>query len=335
MEGQPANEGVDTSDEVWEQLTAPIAVTYAQRAASLKQLVHYTNFSTLKGIVERQELWFSPIAGMNDWDEVKRGKRLLENISSKDSPLRGCFDRIRSWNEDVWRKLDAAYKSRIEVDFFDTFVSCWSECDLQAESHDNLAMWRGYAADGNGVAIVIDPMSFKMGTSSSDVVACPVFYETESQFQERACLAFNAYADALIALDPATREQNSFHVEAAFAELCFYLAVTHKHPGFALEKEWRFVWRRYLDFDGAMTPRVRAEVTKRGMFEYFCLPIDDLHKLTPASPKLSEIIVGVMVGPTDDVLLKLSAVKTLLRKAGFDASRTVTTISEIPYRSFS
>lgn len=334
MEKSPESSETE-SDEVWAQLTAPASVSFTDRASSLKQLVHYTNFATLKGIIQNRELWFSPVAGMNDWDEVQRGKRLLEKLSQQGAPLRVCFDRIRSVDNELWQRLDELYRTRLHQDLRDTFISCWSECDLLAKSHDNLAMWRGYASDGNGVAIVIDPIALQIGSPyMSDIVACPVFYETESQFEARACRAFTAYADALLAMDSEKRVRNGFQVEMAFAEICFHLAVTHKHPAFALEREWRFVWRRHLD-DGSLSKRVRPELTKRGLFEFFCLSIDDLGKVAPVSPKIFEIIKSVMIGPTDDVFLKMQAVRRLLAMHEFTGVANIVDVSDIPYRSFS
>lgn len=323
----------DDAESVWYALNAPSLELTRSRGANLKLLAHYTSFAALKGIVEHNELWFSPVASMNDWDEIRRGKRLLMQLSEEGAPLDRCFSEIRSVNGHIWDRLNAAFAGRLETDFDHTFVSCWTEAEKLADV-DELAMWRGYGGDGNGVAIVIDPVAAGFGSETGgEIISCAVEYETPKEFSDRSCAVLEGFWQRLQKLDERLVQEQFHVVESAFAELCFYLAVTHKHPGFKLEREWRLVWRRHLDVDGVLAPLVRSEVSSRGLYEYLCLPLEDNPHVLPTPIDPHQLVRAVLIGPTEDAASKAQAVRQLLYRAGFDPQLTTVSTSAIPYRS--
>lgn len=323
------------ADQVWDQLTHPTQVGFLERASELLRLIHYTTFPTLEGIVSNRELWFSPIAMMNDFAEVTGGKQLLERLSRRGGPLHPVMEEIKAFDQSLWEKFNAAYQNTASSDLYDTFVSCWSAPDPVTLNHDNLTMWRGYASEGNGVAIVIDPVQLSLDEDfRSSIITRPVFYETEKKFAERADKRMRHFLKNLRRLDRDLIKRHEFHVVQAFAELCFNLAITHKHEGFSAEREWRFIWRRHRSDDAYLDSCVKPRNTARGMLEYLCLPLKTNPSLGPSDFDLSKIVVEVMVGPTDDAVLKSQAVRSLLKQNGFDLGATKVTISQIPYRSF-
>lgn len=323
------------ADQVWDQLTHPTQLGFLERASELSRLVHYTTFPTLQGIISNRELWFSPIAMMNDFAEVASGKQLLEQLSRRGGPLHPMMEEIRSFDQTLWEKFNAAYQNTASADLYETFVSCWSAPDPNTLNHDNLTMWRGYASEGNGVAIVIDPLHLSLdGDFRSDIITRPVFYEAELQFAERAEKRMRHFLENLPQLDKHLIERHEFHVVQAFAELCFNLAVTHKHEGFSAEREWRFIWRRHRSNDEFLNSCVKPQNTARGMLEYLCLPLKENPSLGPSDFDLSKLVTEIMIGPTGDARLKAQAVRSLLNHNGFDLNKTKVTISQIPYRSF-
>lgn len=323
----------EETDLIWSELTAPAVAAFTERMHELTGLVHYTSFSALEGILDKEEIWFSPAMAMNDFEEVVRGKRLLEEFSSKDGPLEKVISDIFQVDGALGKLLNDAYVANKEGDLFDTFVSCWSTSEIGSRQHDNLAMWRGYAAEGNGAAIVIDPTALGLDSPfQSEIIACPVYYETEDQFAERANRTLAHFLRNLQNLNPELVKKHSDYAANAFSEICFHLAITHKHPGFVQEREWRFVWRRHKDVDGRLSSYVQSRVGARGLYEYFCFPIRTDPQVSPAELKIQNIIREVMIGPTEDAYLKKLAVDNLLRSKGFDLERTKVTISDIPFR---
>ena len=324
----------EESDLVWNTLIEPATTAFIERMGELNGLVHYTTFAALEGIIRNEEVWFSSVAAMNDFDEVAKGKRLLETLASDGSSLNQVVSEIFGIDEIVGPQFNESYKANWGGDLFDTFVTCWSTCELDGNIHDNLSMWRGYAADGNGAAIVIDPVQLGLAELfSSRIVACPVFYESEAEFEARAKRAFEHFLANLRCLDSELLRKHSEYVTNAFAEICFHLSITHKHPGFRAEKEWRFVWRRHQDGDGRLAKYVHARNGARGMYEYFCFPLKPDPEVSTAEMDIRKIIREIMIGPTDDAYLKSRATRSLLERASFDLDKTKVTISEIPFRS--
>lgn len=323
------------SDYVWETLISASTQSFRERGPTVPALVHYTSFPTLQGIITNNEVWFSPVMGMNDYNEVAAGRELLVTLSANDGPLSDVFGKIREFDEQLLSEFNTEFQRTAESDLFDTFVSCWSECDPKLRTHDNLTMWRGYAVDGNGVAVVIDPIKLGLNEEfTSEIIICPVYYESESEFADRANARFSRFLDDLGKLERDVIDRNRPYVVNAFVELCFHLAITHKHPGFKAEREWRFVWRRHRNGDDSLLELVQSKATPRGMFEYFCLPLEPNPSLGPSTFDVRELITEIMIGPTDDAYLKRRAVERILTQKGFNRETTAITQSLIPYRSF-
>lgn len=230
----------EESELVWDALTEPTHVPFIERMHELKGLVHYTSFAALEGMICNEEIWFSQVMAMNDFDEIIKGKRLLEEMSMEGQPLEGVISKILKIDQELGQRFNEAYRANKNEDLFNTFVSCWSACELEQEIHDNLTMWRGSAFDGNGAAIVIDPIALGLDKLyASQIVAYPVFYETDEQFAERANKTLRHFLKNFAELDRNLINRHSVYAADAFAEICFHLAITHKHPGFHMEKEWR------------------------------------------------------------------------------------------------
>lgn len=325
----------DESDAIWNALIAYEEQTFRARASGISSLVHYTSFAGLKGILDTEELWFSSASTTNDFQEISRGKSMLERMSAAEGqPLFDIIKSIRDLNPDVWDALNDNYKCRHFGDLFHTYISCWSECDFAKWTHDNLTMWRGYAADGNGVAIVIDALKLVSGaTMPSEVVMCPVFYESEVEFALRAQAAFKLFREGMLT----HRDQipNNIALTAnAFGEICFYLAVTHKHWGFAPEREWRFAWSKHRDpSDEGLRRHLRPALANGDLVEKFCLPIRSDPAISQAEISIRDLLQSVMVGPCPDIVLKRDAVVSLLKSKGLLNAEQLVAFTEIPYRS--
>ena len=238
---------------------------------------------------------------------------------------------IRQQFPDFFGQLDRDFTRRLAADRDHTFISCWSECDELARTHDDLTMWRAYGGDGNGVAIVVDPASFLGDDGAPNaILACPVYYEDERSFLARAANYFQAFAINYMFMAADERDAYPDLCVEAFSELCFYLAVTHKHPAFASEKEWRFVWRRSPGSEPDMEKLVKPCTTPQGLFEKLCLPLDGTY--TNSSINLS-VVRSVMIGPCEDAQAKERAVRNLFGAAGLNEGEFLIGHSEIPYRT--
>lgn len=324
----------DLNQAVWQKLIEPIAAQVRGKATALDKLVHYTSFGALKSIVENREIWFSSADTMNDFQELRHGKAVVQEVAHlADSTIRNIFQTLKDRYPSHFQDVDDIFKRKFVNDPYDSFISCWSQANIDNQSHDDLTMWRSYAADGNGVAIVIDPATMQLGsTDMSDIVFWPVYYESDADLVARSERAFDQFANILDGLTEREKGAPPRLFAEAFNELLYFLTASHKHHAFAPEREWRFIWRRD-DRSAEYYQHLKPQMGPNGLYEYFCLPIKDDPNLTKGKLNLPDIVVEVMIGPTNDKPHKHLAVRNLLARNGFDLNKTAVTVSAVPYRS--
>ncbi len=166
----------------------------------------------------------------------------------------------------------------------------------------------------------------------SEIIACPVFHETEEAFAARAAQAFESYFLALARWGAQANDHHDLAADA-FAELCFYLAVTHKHPGFFAEREWRFAWRKTRHVQSSLQSHLRPCLISGSLVERFCFPIRPHADVSPAELDIRRVISSIMIGPCDDQYLKRLAVMNLMTSRGFSEVAEKVTGSTIPFRA--
>jgi hypothetical protein len=121
-------------------------------------LAHYTSVAVLEKIISNNEVWFSHPSNMNDheemWFGINQGVKIVREASA------GSTLTDLAGGADNFNKLSRQYIDFIGV--FDTKVStdvyvfCLSEYDCEKQPDGLLSMWRGYGANGNGVALVFN-----------------------------------------------------------------------------------------------------------------------------------------------------------------------------------
>lgn len=93
----------------------------------------YAAQETFLKMLESQELWFSDIRMMNDWDEYSAGHRIVSRIISDEYPEK--IDIARKISP---KKMDPRFRILI--------------CSFSSDG-DCLSMWRGYGDNGEGASI--------------------------------------------------------------------------------------------------------------------------------------------------------------------------------------
>ena len=76
-----------------------------------------------------------------------------------------------------------------------TFVFCFSEHDTN-HSNGLLSMWRGYGANGQGVALIIDPKSIELSIPPFDIVK--IKYLSDEQRKLKLEKIFNNFFEEFI-----------------------------------------------------------------------------------------------------------------------------------------
>mgnify|MGYP000455464608 CR=1 FL=1 len=102
---------------------------------------HYCSVEVFKSIIENRKLWLASSTNTNDSMENSIvSRKLFETMSDEED-----YEKYTS----IFSEFDEIYK-KLHVN---TYISCFSM------NRDLLSQWRGYADDGNGIAIGFDKKS--------------------------------------------------------------------------------------------------------------------------------------------------------------------------------
>lgn len=297
-------------------------------------ICHYTSFAGLKGIIESNSIWLTPLSFMNDYSEFMKGHH---SIHSQIIPKYiGAID--PSENKDFVTALRRAaddFASQAFNEYFNTYISCWSQCEILGDSNsvDALAMWRGYAADGNGVAIVIDVDATGISPKDeSDIRLLKVQYEGDEALEKRTFRCLNIFFQ-LIKSEIILSKTSISELFDCIKSIYQTIALTHKVVEFQEEREWRLIMTSDTAnilsgaekvFKGLLQDRDARPIVK--------LNLDGQKSIIPKPVFLKDIVSHIMIGPCSWEIMhsRKLAIEHFLRENGFLKTKVLT--SKIPYR---
>lgn len=290
-------------------------------------LAHYTSIGALEAILRNNEFWFSNPLYMNDLEEVRFGINEGVNAFLSSSALEdACGTKERAA---LLRHNFSFYHQRFDSEHvIDTYVFCLSEHD--PADHDGLlSMWRGYAANGNGAAIVFDTGKLTPRDDTPLIIARVDYASTDAR---RLWIAEKIGILARI-LSSSAIPDDKLHVPAfAFFERLKTFAIFTKHPGFREEREWRAVYMPERDLPKAFTDMIGYAITPRGIEPKLKFKVQPLAGFIEDELSLDKIIDRIILGPTlSSPLAQASVAKMLDRIA--PALKARVAASSIPFRA--
>lgn len=107
---------------------------------------HYTGYDAFVSIATKKDLWLTDAGFSNNADELEHGRRFIEKMV-KAQAEGGISPQLRSLANDIAALYAASALSKETPE--SVYVCCF------CESGDLLSQWRGYAANGGGVAIEV------------------------------------------------------------------------------------------------------------------------------------------------------------------------------------
>jgi len=288
-------------------------------------LAHYTSLAALEQIVRSNQFHFSNLLYMNDTEELVSGLARGRDLVRASEKLRESLG-------------DAGAKSCYEAfdDFLDeyspqhvinTYAACFSIHDA-TDQDGSLAMWRGYGANGNGVAIVLRAAALESTDATSPFWMSRIGYWSAKEWAERAerfLDRFSVWLQEAQLLDPRAAAQTLF-------EWVRCIALFTKHSGFREEREGRIVYLSQRDADGAFASdfsyRLSGDVVKPVLKYGFGVS----RKGERAPVTLETALDRIILGPGLNTPHSLAAIREMLRRLNRPELVSRVLRSEIPYR---
>jgi len=210
-----------------------------------------------------------------------------------------------------------------------TYVFCMSEHDV-SDNDGLLSMWRGYGANGNGVAIVFDTAQINALESSPLIIAKVAYATTEVRMEwlKNVVVKFAA----VLSRSNIPDERLGLAAFSLFERIKLF-ALFSKHHGFKEEREWRVVYMPNRDVGQKLAPMFNYAIGDRGIepkLRFKVLPMDGV---TASDLSLTKIIERIILGPTISSPLAIRTVHRmfdLLNHAGLNPKLRASTI---PFRA--
>lgn len=312
---------------LWERLNSDI--NPAQHFPNITpKLAHYTNLFTAEAIFKGDEFWMSHPFLMNDREELRWG---IENGTDRFFESKAISGAVAS--EDQHRIIIEALQDARDTDgtqhSYDTYIACFSKHD-PGDKDGLLSMWRAYAADGGGVAIVFD--SSKLAEDSdSPLIIAPVEYRSTLQRFTWMDWAIEQTADAIKALGPSADPSDLVRAVRCYYARLRRAALFSKHESFSEEKEWRIVYDPTADESGGKYDQLMGyAITPKGIQPKLKLRLGAKSIGKPLH--LEDVVESIILGPTGGSLIAEHAMRRLCVAAGKPRLASKVFSSSTPYR---
>jgi hypothetical protein len=189
-------------------------------------------------------------------------------------------------------------------------------------------MWRSYANQGHGVALVFNTRAIPDPPQAPLWIA-KVIYKTPA---ERIQMLENGLTQWVNITKAANLPDGQLHL-AAYAAFSFIrgFALVTKHNGFAEEAEWRVVYIPDLDPEKLLVGQFGYHISPRGAEPKLKFKIEPVaHKDAPARLSLANMLEFILLGPSHSSVLAQEAFRRMLPGTGIEPDRVLA--STIPLR---
>jgi hypothetical protein len=273
------------------------------------------------------EVWLSNPLYMNDWEELRFGMNAgAAEFRSHPALIAACHTAEN--HAALLASFDELFNAFDSEHAMDTYVLCLAEHHRDDED-GVLSMWRGYGANGGGVAVVFDAAKLS-AVQSSPFVVSKVEYASQPARLDWIDKKIVALAE-LISKHEQTRENLQLVAHAWIERLKLFSLFT-KHSGFSEEKEWRIVYFNDRDTQRQLAPMQGYAITSRGVEPKLKLKINDLPGALAGTLSLDMLIERIVLGPSISTVLAANSVRRMLALNGRESLASKVVASSIPYR---
>jgi hypothetical protein len=290
-------------------------------------IAHYCSVNTLEAIVRNEEMWFSNPLYMNDFEELTFGIWRSREKFRESELIRSAF-RSPERYEAFRQHLEGIYTQFENGLAFDIYIACFSEHD-PTDNDGLLSMWRGYGANGGGVAMIFNTAALTEVPASPLKVA-KITYGTVEERLGWMDQILNKFA-SLIASTPIPDDKLFFCASQLF-ERMLALSIFTKHSGFREEKEWRVVYSKHYDVNNVLTGMLGYFINGGVVEPKLKLKIAPLEGAAGGGITLEQVVTKIIMGPRGASARSKMALQRMLQMLGNAALADRVVTSSTPYR---
>ena len=293
-------------------------------------LAHYTTTQVLEKILTSNEVWFSNPLFMNNMDEVRFG--VLQGnalVMNSQEIAKACKTEERA---QLFKNHFAFYFDQFaNQHVLDTYVFCLSDHDKN-DNDGKLSMWRGYGANGNGVAIVFDTAKLNVAENSPLIIA-NVKYATREARMDWLNNLLSTFANILSTAD-IPNEKLYLAAHSLFERIKLFALYT-KHQGFKEEDEWRIVYLPERDREKKLEPMFHYSINSRGIEPKLRFKVLPIEGLTADDLSIAKITDRIILGPSISSPIAIASIKRMFDLLKQPDLKSKVCASTIPFRAIS
>jgi hypothetical protein len=278
-------------------------------------LAHYTSVQVAEQIIKNEEIWFSHPFYMNDLEELRFGM----NVGIQYLPT---YALLAANSADREKKLLAAFNHYVghmnENTLVNTYVLCLSE-HKPSDTDGVLSMWRSYASQGHGVALVFNAARLPYKKPQAPLFIGKVRYCAPDVRLKYLQGKLTEWA-SITAKQNLPDDQLYLAAYGAFYFIKVFALIT-KHIGFEEENEWRIIYVPELDPNGLLANQFSYHFSPRGAEPKLKLKIAPVMNHDETGPRLSlaSLFHSALLGPSISSPLAKEAFRRLLRSTNLKA----------------
>ncbi len=287
------------------------------------KMAHYTTAENAALILKNETLWLRNAQFMNDFSEVAYGTECLKHalLMGSGAELEKALDGA---HPGLWKSIADFINGMEHQTRTHTYLTSLSAFDPE-DFLGKLSMWRAYGGPTSGVAIVFNTEVFGEDSLKLGAYSSPVAYGNEFSMAKniREIIAgLNANPDVI--------KQVPFdNAKAIMINTLQFATLSHKHPAFAEEQEWRVIHRPLTDASAFIPTSVE---TVRGIPQMVCkIPLRDQPGLDMPWLNLDKLINRIIIGPCVYPQQVAWAFSEILKGKGIDPAGKIVT-ANIPLR---
>ncbi|EKN5221067.1 DUF2971 domain-containing protein [Escherichia coli] len=251
----------------------------------------YANAESFFKMIESQELWFTDLRNMNDWDEYSAGFRIAHDLIMSEFP-------------DYASVLENISREKMR-DYFMMLICSFSH------DGDCLSMWRGYGDNGRGAAVGYSTIDIQNGhlaqryLKKQSPIQGKVMFQPIIYSEEEYKILIRYYIKKIFTIPdnlPQSEKETFLNVQSRmFGHLLMRLFTCYKNDFFKDEREVR----GFIEISDTVDPYdINKRNTDFGEASY--------HKISSSfcgEPSIREVVLGPLYEKSDeDVRSKLDAV---------------------------